>query len=40
MALVRSPEKANTLRELGCELVEGDLSSGDAIKRGVQGCDP
>jgi nucleoside-diphosphate-sugar epimerase len=39
VALVRSPEKASDLRDLGCELVEGDLSSEDAIKRGVQGCD-
>lgn len=39
VALVRSPEKASELRELGCELVEGDLSSEDAIRTGVQGCD-
>jgi dihydroflavonol-4-reductase len=39
VALVRSPEKANDLREQGCELVEGDLSSDEAIKRGLQGCD-
>ena len=39
VALVRSPEKADRLRELGCELVEGDLSSSDAIRQGVQGCD-
>src|SRR6188472_780152 len=39
VALVRSPEKANALRELGCELVEGDLSDDDAIRQGVQGCD-
>jgi len=39
VALVRSPEKAAELRELGCELVEGDLSSDDAIRRGVEGCD-
>jgi dihydroflavonol-4-reductase len=39
IALVRSPEKAGTLRELGCELVEGDLSSGEAIRQGVRGCD-
>jgi nucleoside-diphosphate-sugar epimerase len=39
VALVRSPAKAAELRELGCELVEGDLSSGDAIGRGVAGCD-
>jgi nucleoside-diphosphate-sugar epimerase len=39
VALVRSPEKAGALRDLGCELIEGDLSSEDAIRRGVQGCD-
>jgi nucleoside-diphosphate-sugar epimerase len=39
VALVRSPDKAARLRDLGCELVEGDLSSKDAIKRGMEGCD-
>jgi dihydroflavonol-4-reductase len=39
VALVRSPEKAAALRELGCELVEGDLSSKDALRRGASGCD-
>ncbi|MEX0993604.1 MAG: NAD-dependent epimerase/dehydratase family protein [Solirubrobacterales bacterium] len=39
VALVRSREKGSKLENLGCELVEGDLSAGDAIKRGVQGCD-
>jgi nucleoside-diphosphate-sugar epimerase len=39
VALVRSPAKAGALRELGCELVEGDLSSSDAIRRGVEGAD-
>ena len=39
VALVRSPEKASDLRELGCELVEGDLSSTDAIRKGMEGCD-
>jgi dihydroflavonol-4-reductase len=39
VALVRSPEKASALRDLGCELVEGDLSSTDAIRSGMQGCD-
>src|SRR5919198_6460011 len=39
VALVRSPQKASELRELGCELVEGDLSSEAAIRQGVQGCD-
>jgi nucleoside-diphosphate-sugar epimerase len=39
VALVRSPEKATELRELGCELVEGDLSAERAIRDGVRGCD-
>jgi dihydroflavonol-4-reductase len=34
-ALVRSPSKAGALRELGCELVEGDLSDDAAIVRGL-----
>jgi dihydroflavonol-4-reductase len=39
VALVRSPEKADALRELGCELVAGDLSDTDAIARGVDGAE-
>jgi dihydroflavonol-4-reductase len=39
VALVRSPEKAAELRELGCELVEGSLSDEAAIRQGVQGAD-
>ena len=39
VALVRSPDKADALREQGAELVEGDLSDADAIKRGVEGAD-
>jgi nucleoside-diphosphate-sugar epimerase len=39
VALVRSPDKAGRLRELGCELVEGDLSSTGAIKGAVEGAD-
>jgi len=39
VALVRSPEKAGRLKELGCELVEGDLSGEDAIGKGIEGCD-
>jgi nucleoside-diphosphate-sugar epimerase len=39
MALARQPDKAVELRELGCELVEGDLSSEEAIRRGMEGCD-
>lgn len=39
MALVRSPNKADRLRELGCRLVEGDLGDEGAIREGVTGCD-
>jgi dihydroflavonol-4-reductase len=38
-ALVRSPDKADDLRQLGCELIEGDLSSEDAIRQGTRGAD-
>lgn len=39
LALVRSPEKAATLGNLGCELITGTLADEAAIKRGVEGCD-
>src|SRR5215211_1071490 len=39
VALARSAEKAAPLRELGCEVVEGDLSDVAAIGRGLEGCD-
>ena len=39
VALVRSRKKAGALADQGCELVEGDLSSTDAIERGVEGSD-
>jgi len=39
VALARSPDKAGALRALGCELVAGDLSDGEAIRRGTAGCD-
>ena len=39
VALVRSPEKGRALADLGCELVRGTLSDGDAIKAGIEGCD-
>ncbi|HXV57853.1 MAG TPA: NAD-dependent epimerase/dehydratase family protein [Gaiellaceae bacterium] len=39
VALVRSPERAAALRELGCELVEGDLSSRETLERAAAGCD-
>jgi dihydroflavonol-4-reductase len=39
VALARSPEKAGELKGLGCGLVEGDLSSEEAIRKGADGCD-
>jgi len=39
VALMRDPLKAGDLRRLDCELVEGDLSSADAIHRGCDGAD-
>jgi dihydroflavonol-4-reductase len=39
VALVRSPEKAGELKQLGVQLVEGDLTAVDAIRRGVEGAD-
>ena len=39
VALVRSPEKASDLEQLGCTLVQGDLTDADAIRRGLEGCE-
>jgi dihydroflavonol-4-reductase len=39
VALVRSREKGEKLEAMGATLVEGDLSSSDAIHAGMQGCD-
>lgn len=39
VCLVRSPEKAAKLRELGCDLVRGDLSGEAAIRQGMAGCE-
>jgi nucleoside-diphosphate-sugar epimerase len=38
-ALVRDPAKAADLRDLGADLVEGDLSTKEAISQGVHGAD-
>ena len=38
-ALVRTPAKAEALRELGCELVEGDLSDESALVQMCRGVD-
>ena len=39
VALVRSPGKATQIRELGCEIVQGDLGDEDVIRKAVVGCD-
>jgi dihydroflavonol-4-reductase len=39
VALVRSREKGAQLEQLGAQLVLGDLSSSDAIRSGLEGCD-
>ncbi|MBX5468313.1 MAG: NAD-dependent epimerase/dehydratase family protein [Thermoleophilaceae bacterium] len=38
-ALVRSPQKAGALRELGCAIVEGEVTDAAAVRRGLEGCD-
>lgn len=38
-ALVRNPEKGGALREIGCELVIGDLADTEALTTGVDRCD-
>ena len=38
-ALVRTPARAEHLRHLGCELVEGGLDDENAIRRGLDGAD-
>ncbi|HET6997227.1 MAG TPA: NAD-dependent epimerase/dehydratase family protein [Solirubrobacterales bacterium] len=39
VCLVRSPGKGAKVAELGCGLAAGDLSDGDALKQGMEGCD-
>ncbi|MDQ3770939.1 MAG: NAD-dependent epimerase/dehydratase family protein [Actinomycetota bacterium] len=39
VALVRSPARAETLRELGCELVTGDLDDAAVMQEAMEGCD-
>src|SRR5438552_1197072 len=39
VALVRSPQKAGMIRELGCEIVRGDLDDEEVIRKAVVGCD-
>jgi dihydroflavonol-4-reductase len=39
LCLVRSPQKAAKLRDLGCELISGDLGDAEALRVGMEGCD-
>jgi dihydroflavonol-4-reductase len=39
VALVRTPERAERLHHLGCEVVAGGLDDEDAIQRGTDGAD-
>lgn len=39
VALVRSPAKAQALRDAGCTLVEGDLDDVEAMRSAMEGCD-
>ena len=39
VALVRSPQKADALRELGCEIVPGDLGQREEMQDAMVGCD-
>ena len=38
-ALVRMPEEAVALAELGVELVEGDITDAEDVRRAAKGCD-
>lgn len=39
VALVRTPEQAGKLADLGCELLRGTLADPEAIRAGLEGCD-
>jgi nucleoside-diphosphate-sugar epimerase len=39
VCLVRTPEKGKAVVDLGCELVNGDLSDAAALRTGMSGCD-
>jgi dihydroflavonol-4-reductase len=38
-ALVRTPERAGRLRDLGCELAQGDLGDQSGIEAAMRGCE-
>ena len=37
--LARKPEKQDQLRAWGCEIVQGDLTDPDSLRRAAEGCD-
>jgi uncharacterized protein YbjT (DUF2867 family) len=37
--LVRDPERASDLAAWGCELVQGDVTDPESVRRAVEGCD-
>jgi uncharacterized protein YbjT (DUF2867 family) len=37
--LARKPDKQGQLRAWGCELVEGDMSDANSLRRAVEGCE-
>lgn len=37
-ALARRPEKQDQLRTWGCEVVQGDMTDAESLKRAVEGC--
>jgi nucleoside-diphosphate-sugar epimerase len=39
VGLARDPKKGEKLTAMGCELVTADLSDGEAIRSGLEGCD-
>src|SRR5437588_5747088 len=39
VALVRSPSRASELEAIGCELVEGDITSSEALRAALTGAD-
>jgi len=38
-ALVRKPEREKTLKAWGCELVQGDVTDADSLRRAAEGCE-
>jgi NADH dehydrogenase len=37
--LARKPDKQDQLRAWGCELVQGDMTDADSLRRAVEGCE-